>query len=117
MTKCLLQGEKGIGQAGPPGRNGPQGLKVSNSMRCATVYMMINKMCHMSKSNSGFTQGDPGLPSPAGPPGLQGKAGSTGPPGLRGEIGQLGPPGPPGERVSGAADFLILHAICFNAGG
>lgn len=32
MTKCVLQGEKGIGLAGPPGLVGPQGLKVSNSM-------------------------------------------------------------------------------------
>lgn len=27
---CVLQGEKGIGLAGPPGRVGPQGLKVGN---------------------------------------------------------------------------------------
>ncbi|KAM9408211.1 uncharacterized protein col7a1 [Pholidichthys leucotaenia] len=63
------KGEKGIGLPGPPGRDGPQGLK-----------------------------GDPGLPGPSGPPGLQGKPGASGPPGLRGENGQLGPPGPPGER-------------------
>lgn len=35
MAKCVLQGEKGIGLAGPPGRVGPQGLKVSNSMWCS----------------------------------------------------------------------------------
>lgn len=34
LTKCVLQGEKGIGLAGPPGRVGPQGLKVSNSTWC-----------------------------------------------------------------------------------
>lgn len=29
---CVLQGEKGIGLAGPPGRVGPQGLKVSSTV-------------------------------------------------------------------------------------
>ena len=62
-------------------------------------------------------QGDPGLPGPAGPPGLQGKPGGTGPPGLRGEIGQLGPPGPPGDRVGGAADYTVLYVFCLNVCG
>lgn len=30
MRKPVLQGEKGIGMAGPPGRVGPPGLKVSS---------------------------------------------------------------------------------------
>uniref|UniRef100_A0A3Q1H9R2 Uncharacterized protein n=1 Tax=Anabas testudineus TaxID=64144 RepID=A0A3Q1H9R2_ANATE len=64
------KGEKGIGLLGPPGRDGPQGLK-----------------------------GDPGLPGSAGPTGLQGKPGEAGQPGLRGENGQPGSPGQQGERV------------------
>lgn len=35
LTKCLSQGEKGIGLAGPPGRTGPQGLKVSKCTPCS----------------------------------------------------------------------------------
>lgn len=34
MTQCVLQGEKGIGLSGPPGRVGPPGLKVSMQGLC-----------------------------------------------------------------------------------
>uniref|UniRef100_A0A8C7VCG9 Collagen, type VII, alpha 1 n=1 Tax=Oncorhynchus mykiss TaxID=8022 RepID=A0A8C7VCG9_ONCMY len=69
LTGNVLQGERGIGLAGPPGQLGPQGLN-----------------------------GDTGLPGPAGPPGAQGVAGTPGLAGLRGENGTPGPPGPLGPR-------------------
>lgn len=40
-SSCVLQGEKGIGLAGPPGRVGPQGLKVSS-----TGFCVGHQMCH-----------------------------------------------------------------------
>ncbi len=44
MTSRVFQGERGIGVAGPPGRVGPQGLKVSNSVCVASEI----RLCALS---------------------------------------------------------------------
>lgn len=108
MTKCVLQGERGIGLAGPPGRVGPLGLKVSN------LLVWVIRFVTGQNLTVTWLQGDPGLPGSPGPPGPQGKSGDTGPPGLRGEIGEPGPPGSQGDRVSAATGYTWLYAFSFN---
>jgi len=127
MTTCGLQGEKGIGLLGHPGRVGPPGLKVGNSMwfnrGSTTVRTSLISECNSSDVSRVKDQilisfqGDPGLPGSAGPPGLQGKWGVAGQPGPRGETGQLGPPGQQGETVGGAADDTIPYAFSLNISG
>lgn len=113
----MFQGEKGIGLAGPPGRVGPPGLKVSNSTWCLVNQCGFIRRATGQNLTVTCFQGDPGLPGTAGPPGPLGKSGDSGPPGLRGEIGQPGPPGPQGERVGGAADYTVLCAFSLNLCG
>lgn len=120
VCSATTQGSPGAGVRGPPGQDGPPGLKVT--LAPMSPWLLL---CHRhpgsalaqpamgearpwglfcwASSFSSLLQGDIGLPGPPGPPGLAGIAGMPGQPGLRGDNGQPGPPGPPGERVKAMA--------------
>lgn len=121
-TACsaTTQGLPGVGVRGPPGQDGPPGLKVTPAPMlpwlslcpqhpAAALAQPAMGEAHSwglfpwAPSFSSLLQGDIGLPGPPGPPGLAGIAGTPGQPGLRGDNGQPGPPGPPGERVKAMA--------------
>lgn len=120
MLSATMQGSPGVGMRGPPGQDGPPGLKVTPVLtspwlsphpRCpgaAWLGWLTEKhapegLVSWAPSFSSLLQGDIGLPGLPGPPGLAGIAGTPGQPGLRGDNGQPGLPGPPGERVKAMA--------------
>lgn len=105
-VSCVLQGERGVGLAGPAGQVGPPGLKVR--FRLFSSLWVTTCVTAPKLTTVAWSQGDPGLPGSPGPTGPQGKPGAIGPPGLRGEIGQTGPPGPPGTVVGVAATWAYL---------
>lgn len=54
MASCVLQGERGVGLAGPAGRIGPPGLKVRFRFFCDFVS---HHMCHSPQTNCGLISG------------------------------------------------------------
>lgn len=54
MASCVLQGERGVGLAGPAGQFGPPGLKVRFRF---SLILVSHHMCHSPQTNCGLISG------------------------------------------------------------